>query len=60
MMYFINYSKCGSCFQKKSVASQKGLRKNVCSDCDQEFYNSVAENQKSYFLNGRNKNARNR
>ena len=41
-MYFINYAKCSVCFQKKSVATQKGLRKNICSDCDREFYNNVA------------------
>ena len=53
-MYFINYAKCSACRhkQKKSVASKKGERSKICRDCDKEFYDQVAENQKKYFLKG--------
>ena len=60
-MYFINFAKCYVCNQKKSVATQKNSKRNICADCDKEFYDSVAENQKSFYLKGnRGKNARNR
>ena len=51
-MYFINHAKCSVCRQKKSVASKKGERSKICQDCDKEFYEQVAENQKKYFLKG--------
>ncbi len=60
-MYFINYSRCSICNQKKSVAlNKKTLNKKICSDCNDEYYSDVASKQKEYWINGSGKNARNR
>ena len=60
-MYFINFSKCNTCGQKKSVAvNKRALTKKTCIDCDERYYSDVADKQKEYWINGGNKNARNR
>ena len=60
-MYFIKYSRCSVCRQKKTVAlNKKTLSKKICSDCDSEYYHDVAQKQKEYWINGGKKNARNR
>ena len=50
-MYYINYSKCSICNQKKSVASTREDRRRRCYDCDPEFYSNVAECQKEQWAN---------
>lgn len=60
-MYFINYSRCSICNQRKSVALNKKTQgKKICIDCDSEYYNNVANEQKEYWINRSSKNARNR
>jgi hypothetical protein len=59
-MYFINFGKCSVCNRKKSVALDREVGKKICTDCDAEYYEDVANRQKEYWISGRNKNARNR
>lgn len=51
-MYFINFSKCSSCKQLKSVASLKGSFRKLCIDCAPEKYLEAAEAQKSAWVSG--------
>ncbi len=49
-MYFINYSKCSVCRQKKSVATEKCKVSKVCRDCDPEAYDRIASKQKENWI----------
>ena len=58
-MYFINFGKCEICKFKKSVAIDKKVNKKICADCDENYYNSVAEKQKEFWISGGKKKVRN-
>ena len=55
-MFFINFSKCTVCNQKKSVASTREDRKKRCIDCDRDFYLRTAESQKRFWLSSKSNN----
>lgn len=55
-LYFINFSNCSVCKQKKSVAiNKKTLNRKICIDCDKDYYESVAIAQKEYWISGNRK-----
>ena len=49
-MYFINYSKCSICQQKKSVVTEKHKISKVCRDCNPEAYNRISSKQKENWI----------
>lgn len=55
-MFFINFSKCSVCGQRKSVASTREDRKKKCIDCDRDFYLSTAASQKNLWLSSKRHN----
>ncbi len=57
-MYFINFSKCNICKEKKSVALSRESREKICFDCDKERYENIAFKQKEHWISGESKTKR--